>query len=135
MGFSRNIPYPSVEDINFQKLYPLEFHENFHHPSPFFFHPLEFHQDSYRPLEFSRFFLPPPGIFKIQTPMKFRCPQQGDYGLFLEKPNVNKILLLFIICNINFFSFLLNFFQYREGLVCFILQLYRRKSDKKDLLV
>ena len=52
----------------------------------FFFLAMEFHQNSYHPLEFSPFFPSNPWNFQNSNPLEFRCPQQGGYRLFLEKP-------------------------------------------------
>ena len=78
-AFPGIVRIPPVEDIHFQKLCTPGIPTKL---SPFPGTPSKF-----LPLPgiFPFFFLPPPGIFKIQTPLEFHFPQQGGYGLFSGK--------------------------------------------------
>ena len=84
MGFSRNSPYPSVEDIHFQKLYPSAIPSK---PSP------------------------TPGIFKIQTPWNSVVLNRGGTDFFWRSPifEIDIAFQSMILCHNKVWEFYLYF--------------------------
>ena len=89
----QSAPPPPVEDSRFQKLYPP---------------PWNSIKTFTIPWHFPVFSLPSPAIFKIQTPLEFRCPQQAGTDFFLEKLNTKVERIMLIFKNLKFLHYSLS---------------------------
>ena len=123
---------PSVENIHFQKLYPLEFHQNFHHP-PGIFHCFLFFSSpgiSFKilttPWNFPCLFPSTPWNFQNSNPLEFNCPQQNFSG---------KLSYLVIIQNTIHYSFrsVLSYHYYEPPDFSKTLNFHARMADLKRL--